>query len=279
MSRHLELKRLGESLADIGELIGAIRNIALVESRRIQSFIQAQDAATAMVEAAYADFTQDHAHWLQNAQTIEEVWCVIGSERGFCGDLNRQLTQTLDATPPNERATIVLVGQQLAQGWQGPSAAQLPGARFADEVRQVLHSLVATLGPLLHSRPQGIVGLSLIYPGEHGPQQRRVLPVPQPHIKAPRRASPIKLWLPPADYLHALLEEWIAHALTDALYDALLHENQRRLEHMEQARRRIDERLEELGRQENRARQDEITEEIEVILLAAQSALAPYGAT
>ena len=39
---------------------------------------------------------------------------------------------------------------------------------------------------------------------------------------------------------------------------------------MERARRNVDERLDALARRANRARQEEITEEIEVILLASR---------
>ena len=57
-------------------------------------------------------------------------------------------------------------------------------------------------------------------------------------------------------------------ALSGLLLEALLHENEQRLTHMDQARRNVDDRLDTLTRQTNRARQEEITEEIEIILLA-----------
>jgi len=44
---------------------------------------------------------------------------------------------------------------------------------------------------------------------------------------------------------------------------------------MEQAGHRIDEQLEELGRRSNRARQEEITEEIEIILLSSLGSREP----
>ena len=277
MSQHQSLRRQHQSLSDIGELVGALRNIALVEIRRIEGFVQAQHHATAIIEAAYADFVQDHAAWLQDPAAVDEVWCVIGSERGFCGDLNRQLIDATRARRPALAGRLVLVGSQLAQAWteEGDGITTLAGARFADEVRQVLLSLIATLTPLLQGRGTAAVGLRLLYLQEQGVTERRLLPAPLPRQAQPRRSHPVRLLLPVTAYLEALLAQWLSSALTDALYIALLHENQLRLEHMEQARRRIDERLDALARRSNRARQDEITEEIEVILLTAGTERPP----
>lgn len=277
MSQHQSLQRQHQSLSDIGELVGALRNIARLEIGRIESFAQAQHHATAIIEAAYADFVQDHAAWLQDPEPVDEVLCVIGSERGFCGELNHQL---IDATRARSHAfagRLVLVGSQLAQAWTEESGgiATVAGARFADEVRQVLLSLIATLTPLLQGRGTAAVGLRLLYMQEQGVTERRLLPAPLPRQVQPRRSHPVRLLLPIAAYLEALLAQWLSGALTDALYVALLHENQLRLEQMEQARRRIDERLDALARRSNQVRQDEITEEIEVILLTAETERPP----
>ena len=78
------------------------------------------------------------------------------------------------------------------------------------------------------------------------------------------------LILAPHRLLTALLDPYLDVSLAGVLLVALLHENEQRLAHMEQARRNVDEHLDALARRANRARQEEITEEIEVILLASQ---------
>jgi F-type H+-transporting ATPase subunit gamma len=50
-------------------------------------------------------------------------------------------------------------------------------------------------------------------------------------------------------------------------------ENRRRLEHMENALHRMEGKIEDLRRRRNVLRQEEIVEEIEVILLSAESLL------
>ena len=52
---------------------------------------------------------------------------------------------------------------------------------------------------------------------------------------------------------------------------SLIAENRRRLAHMEGALRRLDETTAVLGRRMHAARQEEITQEIEVIMLSAQA--------
>lgn len=267
MSKRRELQGHIESLADIAELLSAMKNLALVESRRIATFIDAQRAATRIVETTLAEFLADYPGHELPASTEHAVLCVVGSERGFCGDLNQRLIAA--AEPRRGDARIVLVGSRLADAWPHDSSVTLTGAGFADEVQNVLATLVASLTPLLqgaaaHATPS----LSMLYLTEHGPVQLQLLPAPTPTAGA-RRSHPLELNLPPQTFHRALIDQFLETALSGALYDALLHENQLRLEHMEQARHRIDEQLEDLGRRSNRARQEEITEEIEIILLAS----------
>ncbi|AWI81437.1 hypothetical protein CEW87_19955 [Parazoarcus communis] len=268
MSKRRELEGHIDSLADIGELLGAMKNLALVESRRINTFIDAQRAAARIVESTLADFIADYSAHIAPPATHGEVLCLIGSERGFCGDLNQRLIAESKAATAG--AQIVLVGSRLADAWAHDFAASIPGAGFGDEVQNVLANLVATLTPLLQgSRQFGPPALSLLYLGEAGTVHHSLLPAPEPRRGGPRRSHALQLTLSPQAFHAALIDQFLETALSGALYDALLHENQLRLEHMEQAGHRIDEQLEDLGRRSNRARQEEITEEIEIILLSS----------
>lgn len=270
MSQRHELVQHSQSLADIDELLAALKSLALVESRRIAGFVQAQHEATHIVEQAFVDFATDHAHHLPRFDQADEVLCLIGSERGLCGTLNQRLLA--QAAPLRDSAHLVLVGAQLGNAWSGPRAQRVSGANFSHDVGHVLLRLLATLAPLLAPpRHPTRLGLRLLYLDDQGLVQRRLLPAPLPPATPAARSHPVMLRLPPEAYLHALLQEWLSMAVASALYEALLHENQQRLEHMEQARQRISDRRNELDSQANRARQEEITQEIELILLAAQA--------
>ena len=57
----------------------------------------------------------------------------------------------------------------------------------------------------------------------------------------------------------------------ELFYGSLMAENTRRLQHMDNAVRRIEQESEELLLKRNMLRQEEITEEIEVIMLSAEA--------
>lgn len=268
MTQRHELQRLHASLTDIGGLMDAMKNIARVECRSIGAFIEAQTSSAAIIEAAFADFAQDHpAEW---PVTVPErdVWVVIGSERGLCGDLNRRLAETVASLRQSKNATLVLVGSQLGQRCTASDGVHVTGAQFAEEGQGVLLKLLSVLPPLLRPVHGESVGLKVLYVGDAGVHQRDLLPVPRVTGRGSARSHPVLLYLRPRDYLAALLQQWLAAALGCALYDALLHENLMRLEHMDQVRNRIDDRLASLKNQVNVARQEEITEEIELLQLS-----------
>lgn len=68
-----------------------------------------------------------------------------------------------------------------------------------------------------------------------------------------------------------MLDEYLYATLHEVLYRALLAENRRRLVHMENALDHIEQEHATLRLRYNALRQEEITEEIEVILLSAEA--------
>jgi F-type H+-transporting ATPase subunit gamma len=73
-----------------------------------------------------------------------------------------------------------------------------------------------------------------------------------------------------ASFARKLLEQYLFARLHELLYSSLLAENQARLEHLESAVQRLERKSGELFRKRNVVRQEEITEEIEVIMLGAE---------
>ena len=271
MSKRRELLRHIEQLAEIGALLGAMRSLALAESRRIATFIDAQRETSAIVRAAYGDLLHDHGERLVTPPTAGRVVCVVGTERGFCGDLNRRLADDAMAAGHDAATRWLLVGGRLAEAWPDdgpPTEATIAGAGMADEVLGVQAALLAALTPLLSSPTLPALIVHAAGPGVIA--RTPLLPMPVPRRDSPARGHAVELNLSPRPLHAALLDQYLDVSLAGVLLDALLHENEQRLTHMEQARRNVDDRLEALGRRANRARQEEITEEIEVILLASQ---------
>jgi F-type H+-transporting ATPase subunit gamma len=68
-----------------------------------------------------------------------------------------------------------------------------------------------------------------------------------------------------------LAEQYLFAALHALLYSSLMAENQRRIQHMDSAVRRLERTSAELWQRRNILRQEEITEEIEVIMLSVEA--------
>ena len=82
-------------------------------------------------------------------------------------------------------------------------------------------------------------------------------------------ALPPVINLPAAALLANLSEHYLFALLHGMLYGSLYAENHQRVTHMEGAVTHLDEEAERLNQRFNALRQEEITEEIEVILLNA----------
>ncbi|MDD2677715.1 MAG: F0F1 ATP synthase subunit gamma, partial [Methylacidiphilaceae bacterium] len=82
---------------------------------------------------------------------------------------------------------------------------------------------------------------------------------------------PPLLQISPRHFSEDLVETYLLAGLHEAIYSSLAAENRKRMEHMQNALDRLDKRIAELTGAANRLRQEEITEEIEVILLSAEA--------
>jgi len=120
-----------------------------------------------------------------------------------------------------------------------------------------------TVFGLYHGVDDGIVMQKLMPPFQHFLHQ-------QPHFPHP----PV-LNLSPEKFLIELMEQYLFAALHEMLYTSLMSENHNRVTHLEGAVKHLDDESDELSRQYNALRQEEIIEEIEVILLSTISPRTP----
>jgi len=87
------------------------------------------------------------------------------------------------------------------------------------------------------------------------------------------------LQLTPVQFLLEFSEQYLFASLHEMLYTSLMAENHRRITHLEGAVRHLEEESRELSLRSNILRQEEITEEIEVILLSASNLAGPESWT
>lgn len=278
MSRRRELARRMEALSDIAGIMSAMKGLALMETRILQEFLGSQRRMVAGIEAAAGDFLAWHAGAGGAPQTDDGggLCVLVGSEQGFCGDFNEALLaasqRLLDTRGVPSRR--VVVGQRLAgrSAGRGDVDLALSGAIVADEVPAVLLRLTRELGELLARGEPAARSLSVVYhcDATREIRLRRLLPLDGLPAPAGGSRSPAELTLAPADFLSALTRHYLHAVLNEVLYSSLMAENRQRQAHMDRALQRLDEETEKLRLACNARRQEEITEEIEVILLSAE---------
>lgn len=286
MSRRRELMHQQKKLGEAREIVSAMKSLAFMESRRLSHFLAVQRQVVRTMELAAADFLTFHSRYRSvpraDAPAQRRIFLLLGSERGFCGNFNESLIEALEeqqAVPPAPQgADVIACGQKLYSRLEGHPRliTGLDGAAILDEVPVALNGLVETLTEL--QRGEAELSLSALF---HDPEQEQVVtrellpPFQQLPDTAIAYTHPPQIQLPPGEFLLALVDQYLFAALHEMLYVSLMAENQQRMQHLEGAVRYLDENLDTLKRRGNQLRQEEITEEIEVILLSATSVEPP----
>jgi F-type H+-transporting ATPase subunit gamma len=278
MSRRREINKRLEALSDIEGIMSAMKGLALMEIRILMDFIACQQRMVTSIEQTAAEFLATHGA-LTNQPTVErEIYIVIGSEQGFCGDFNETLLTEMSRLylPQTALAHWVIVGRRLANriDEHDPMKNVLSGAIVTDEIANVLLQLTQQLTLLIAAEALTGYGISVLYHCDTSDiiRLRRLLPLcnlPEP-VKL--TAYPADLNILPEEFLQHLTEHYLYAALNDVLYSSLMAENRQRQIHMDRALQRLDENKLHLRFAYNTQRQEDITEEIEMILLSSDMA-------
>ncbi len=282
MSRRREIETRLKLLDEIREIMSSLKTLALLETRKLARFTAAQRSALEVVEAASADFAGHFPVAAWQPRCGAAVFILLGSERGFCGNYNEALVAALGGALAGERRrTVVLaVGQRLAGRLPAglPDVVTLPGADAAEQVEDALLRLLDAVGRC--QAELGPVALTVLHhePQQEGIRRRPLFPV-VPGEHPGRRPGPAPaLNLAPRRMFTELLDAYLYAALHVAFYAALAAENHRRMAHLQGAVEHLDRRRAEYALRRNALRQEEITEEIELILLhAAGPGMPPVG--
>jgi F-type H+-transporting ATPase subunit gamma len=273
--RHQLAGRLA-GLREVRAILSAMKNVALMELRALAGLLEHQRRAMATIERAAADFLCFHAP-PGEAAPAATVCIVIGSERGFCGEFNEALEAEARAVRARGER-LVAVGARLADRLadrleEADGGGLLSGANVAEELSAVLQRVAAELERVQRAAPPGPLHVKAVYqnPDGSGPLTRTIAPLPLPERPPRPRAYAPRLTLAPPEFFAGLLEQALLMSLQEAFSVSLIAENRRRLEQMEGALRRLDEITANLARRLNASRQEEITQEIEVIMLSAEA--------
>lgn len=278
MSERRQFDEHVHALRDISGILRAMKNLALMETQKLGRFLTTQRRVAEGIEAAAQDFFSFYPDATRQLGKGQPVWLVIGSERGFCGDYNERLLEGVEqrlSAQAQEHLPLVVIGQKLGGrlAHDHRVLATLRGPTVAEDVPSTLIELMDTLRELQSTqKPATPLEFTIAhhYPNaEGGPVQ-----VHEPIKRATGRpagfAFPPMLHLNPLHFARELIDHHLFSLLHEVFYSSLMAENLFRFQHMDQALQRLEKDIAELTLRRNALRQEEITEEIEVIMLGAE---------
>ena len=284
MSNRRDLQQRLQRLEETRGILNAMKNLALMETRKLARRRDTQQQVVDLVESVAADFLGSYPIFPPVGLHTANIFLLIGSERGFCGDFNEAIVAALASELPSPNimpAHLIAVGHKLCSRLADDPRviAALDGANVADEVPNVLNRLIETTSAL----PAQEAALTVFYHSLDAGEvvKERLLPPFQrlletaPPETAPPCPYPPLLNLPPPVFLGELIDQYLFAVLHQAFYTSLLAESHRRVSHMDGAVSHLDKTIEALTRKGQSLRQEEITEEIEVILLSAEGLNQP----
>lgn len=214
-----------------------MKNLALIETHKLTRLLATQRRALASLEASAADFLAFYP----------------------------------------AAAALVLVGDKLACRWPVDDArapARLHGAGTLEEIEAVLLELVDTLAAWQSVQsPLHALRVRVFHhvPDEPEVKITRLEPFSEWAPVASRAGYPPLLNVAPWALLREFAHHYLYAALHERFYEALMAENQQRMQHMDQAVRRIEQESDALRLRRNGLRREEIIEEIEVIMLNVET--------
>lgn len=274
MSLRRELDEHRQSLAEIREIMNSMKTLAYMETRKLARFIDAQHTVVASIETAASDLLNSYTHILPQVQRLNVAYLLIGSERGFCGDFNHALLAQLNNMQQEhgvEDPYVVAIGRKLVSLLEDDPrlSITLDGASTVDEINNLLIHLSTELTALQKKSP-GLHIYCIYHDGSDGVTAKLLLPPFQSPLSGNKAESiPPVINLAPETLFTELSEHYLFAVLHQMLYTSLHAENHLRVTHMEGAVKHLDEEAQRLKQRYNALRQEEITEEIEVILLNA----------
>jgi F-type H+-transporting ATPase subunit gamma len=274
MSHRRLLEDHVKRLTELGEIMRSMKNLARMEQSKIGRLAVAQAQLIESIEAVARDFLAYHPEAAVGPEAAPHVVLLVGSQRGFCGDFNEAVLnayrdQQSDRHTPAE---IVVVGERLLRRLREQSAevVGLDGPSVSEEIGGVLNRLLETLTEI--QGRLGVIEFSVIHHrvSDGAAVRSTLLPPFQNGESADDTiaTSPL-LNVAPETFWTELVDQYLFSKLHETFYASLMVENQRRAAHLTGAVKHLDEKTEELRRKSRAMRQEEITEEIEVILLGA----------
>lgn len=279
MSQSRDLYRHIGQLKEIRTILNAMKNMAFMEIHKLARYQNRQGLAVSNIEQAAAEFLAFFPGFALETDCLRHICIVVGTERGFCGDFNERLITTISHA---NYSGLIAIGGRLANRLNGnelPVISYIAGANSAEEVPAIINQLIDDINAYAKEQNAAVdcssgIRVTIMYHNNAaGPAVKRQILPPFP-LQAPSKSpqgEPPLLNLEPSRFFSDLVYHYLFAALNEIFYISLIAENQSRLQHLEGAVTHLDDECIAMQRKLQRYRQEEITEEIEVILLTAEN--------
>ncbi|MDO9269900.1 MAG: FoF1 ATP synthase subunit gamma [Methylobacter sp.] len=273
MSLSRELQLHITQLKEIRSILNSMKILAFMETHKLQRFKTMQSQVVANIERAALDLLDFYPGLATSDHNVAQLCILLGAERGFCGDFNESL---INAVATQAYTGIIAIGSRLCNRLENVTTkviATLEGANAAEEVPTIINRLIDTISAL-HGESTPTLQLTVVYHDNASNQirQRQVFPpFTQPSERTFHYGSPPVLNLEPGEFFADLIDHYLFAVLHEIFYLSLMAENNSRLQHLDGAVNHLDDETVKLQRKSQIYRQEEITEEIEVILLNAEN--------
>ena len=282
MSARRQIDKRVHGLREVREIMNAMKNLALLESRKVSKSLAVQRETRRHLEHVSASFLSAYPQPLTPTGTANVI-VVLGAERGFCGEYNKRLLAALEnhLQGQSESVGVVLVGHRLATSAQLDikNVVRIAGATVSEEIPDAL-SRIANALTNRHTELAPTQVAVIRHTSDLGP------PVVEPLLAQfePTESTDDAIHVSPEltleadEFFAGLVEAYLMARLREMLGTALTAESLYRVQHLNGAIRHLDRRTEELTRRSRMLRQEETIEEIEVLLLGSDlSAVQPLA--
>ena len=277
-------EELGQRIKTVTDLQGIVKTMKMLSSVSVGQYERALNSLTqyskTLQKAFHGLFTQDSFQY--TPPEVKEIApkilaIVIGSDNGLVGKFNKEVLNSVqdfcvNRQTPKNQIRIIGIGKRialLAPGMDFHVASAYPMSNSVKEISTLAGLILTKIDHEVSEHHFDLV--QIFYNKQQNlsfvPQTHQLIPLPHTDFQRLKKTRWEGRMLPlitaEQDVLFsALLHEYFIIQLTNAITSSLAAEHFTRMNHMQQAEKNIEEKLNVLNLQYQQARQNQITEEL-----------------
>jgi len=283
MTKKARLREHLQTLNKIGTLMTALRNLSLIEMNKVAKSLTTQENMHAMMQQVGHDFLTSYPQFYAELLLDKsDIYILIGSERGFCGCFNDNLIHFLEHNN-SDQSVFIIVGHKLAAKLAHDKRVihAIEGPNTMEEIPDIILNLLNTLDLVFSKTSLKPGSWTLVFNKKNNNTVETTLQ--QPFSEFATTAAPVfstapQLTLSKEVFMLEYVNQYLFSMLYTLFYQSFVAENYCRSNQLQSASERLEKKINQLTRNINLLRQEEITQEIQIIMLSADLILEESGA-